>query len=207
MDRGLLPADVAESAMGIWDTAVPREEATGPRHEALDVTLLMLYGHILLTSTSYTYALNYFLRAAAIDPTNPMVNLSTGIAYVHYAMKRQAENRQFILAQGMHYMFAYYETRVVAADVVERLEAHYNLARCYHLLGIYSLAANFYARALAEAREHRERTADGGGGGGEAEEDTIRDFVLESAVNLRTYSLTNGDYESARALTETWLTL
>ncbi|POS76573.1 hypothetical protein DHEL01_v205031 [Diaporthe helianthi] len=202
MDRTLLPNEVAESTMGTWDRALPREEGQGPRHEALDVSLLMLYGHILLTSTSYTYALNYFLRAASLDPANPMVNLSTGIAYVHYAMKRQAENRQFIIAQGMYYMFEYYAARSASEDVVERLEAHYNVARCYHLLGIYHLAAEFYGRALTEAREHRDKN--GGDGAGE---EMIKDFVYESAVNLRTYSLTNGDFESARALTEGWLVL
>lgn len=202
MDRGLLPTHTAQSNMRAWDTAVPREEALGPRHEALDVALLMLYGHILLTSTSYTYALNYFLRAATLDPANPMVNLSAGIAYVHYGMKRQAENRQFILAQGMHYMFEYYERRARSADVVERLEAHYNVARCYHLLGIYHLAAEFYARVLAEAGEHQ-RAAE------EREEKGIvrREFVYESAVNMRAFSLTNGDFDGARALTETWLVL
>ncbi|KAF3770208.1 TPR-like protein, partial [Cryphonectria parasitica EP155] len=206
MDRTLLPADLAQKAMGAWDTAVPREEALGPRHEALDVTLLMLYGHILLTSTSYTYALNYFLRAAALDPTNPMVNLSVGTAYVHYAMKRQAENRQFIIAQGMHYMFEYYRIRSRSVDVVERLEAHYNIARCYHLLGIYHLAAQFYARALGEAKAHARRMEENeekGDSGGLL----LREFVYESAVNLRTFALTNGDYDGARALTETWLVL
>ncbi|KAK7733961.1 transcription factor TFIIIC subunit tfc4 [Cytospora paraplurivora] len=204
MDRTLLPPEIAESALGTWDHALPREEGQGPRHEALDVALLMLYGHILLTSTSYTYALNYFLRAAALDPDNPMVNLSTGIAYVHYAMKRQAENRQFIIAQGMHYMFRYYDARSASGDVVERLEAHYNVARCYHLLGIYHLAVEFYGRALGEAREYQERSgADGEGG----EKLILRDFVYESAVNMRTYSLTNGDFASARALTENWLVI
>ncbi|ROW12348.1 hypothetical protein VMCG_00267 [Cytospora schulzeri] len=151
MDRTLLPPEIAESALGTWDHALPREEGQGPRHEALDVALLMLYGHILLTSTSYTYALNYFLRAAALDPGNPMVNLSTGIAYVHYAMKRQAENRQFIIVQGMHYMFLYYDARGASGDVVERLEANYNVARCYHLLGIYHLAAD-----MAQPRDSKE---------------------------------------------------
>lgn len=202
MDRGLLPTELAQSAMGAWDTAVPREDALGPRHEALDVALLMLYGHILLTSTSYTYALNYFLRAVALDPTNPMVNLSTAIAYVHYGMKRQAENRQFILAQGMHFMFEYYRTRSRSPYILERLEAHYNVARCYHLLGIFHLAAEFYARVLGEAESHRREA--------EAREEKgvlLREFVYESAVNMRTYSLTNGDFEGARALTETWLVL
>lgn len=202
MDRGMLPTELAQSAMGAWDTAVPRDDASGPRHEALDVALLMLYGHILLTSTSYTYALNYFLRAVALDPTNPMVNLSAGIAYVHYGMKRQAENRQFILTQGMYYMFEYYRQRSASEDVLERLEAHYNVARCYHLLGIYHLASEYYGRVLGEADAHR-REAE------EREEKgvMIREFVFESAVNMRTYSLTNGDHESARALTETWLVL
>lgn len=202
MDRTLLPPELAEEAMGAWDTAVPRDEAEGARHEALDVALLMLYGHILLTSTSYTYALNYFLRAAALDPTNPMVNLSAGIAYVHYAMKRQAENRQFIIAQGMHYMFEYYEARSQSTDITERLEAHYNVARCYHLLGIFHLAAEYYARVLSEATKWRRWME-------ECEEKAgpMREFVFESAVNMRTYSLTNGDFDSARAITETWLVL
>ncbi|CAN8096486.1 unnamed protein product [Discula destructiva] len=202
MDRTLLPADLAQEAMSVWDTAVPRDEPNAVRHENIDVTLLMMYGHILLTSTSYTYALNYFLRAAALDPDNPMVNLSTGIAYVHYAMKRQAENRQFIIAQGMHYMFAYYDARRASADVTERLEAHYNVARCYHLLGIFHLAAEFYARVLAEAaawRRWREACEEKAG--------PMRAFVYESAVNMRTYSLTNGDFGTARAITEQWLVL
>lgn len=162
----------------------------------------MLYGHILLTSTSYTYALNYFLRAVSLDPTNPMVNLSAGIAYVHYAMKRQAENRQFIIAQGMHYMFEYYHSRSRSADVVERLEAHYNVARCYHLLGIYHLAADFYSRVLGEAKAYARKLEEN-----EEKGLLLSEFVYESAVNLRTYALTNGDFDGARALTETWLVL
>ncbi|KAF5019761.1 hypothetical protein F66182_8198, partial [Fusarium sp. NRRL 66182] len=59
---------------------------------ALDACVLMLYGHILFTSTSYTYALGYFLRSRALDPENPMVNLSLGLAYVHYGLKRQSTN-------------------------------------------------------------------------------------------------------------------
>lgn len=203
MDRGLLPLDLAQAALGAWDTAVPRDDSHGgARHEALDVSLLMLYGHILLTSTSYTYALNYFLRAASLDPENPMVNLSAGIAYVHYAMKRQAENRQFIIAQGMHYMYLYYDERVRSPDVMSRLEAHYNLGRCYHLLGIFHLAAEFYARCLGEAERHRKWLE-----GREEKGQVLKAFVYESAVNLRTYALTNGDFDGARALTETWLVL
>lgn len=271
MDRALLPAELAEKVMAAapaWDKEFPSNSGGGdaagsgaqqqlqqqqqqPRYTALDVTLLMLYGHILLTSTSYTYALNYFLRAAALDPENPMVNLSTGLAYVHYAMKRQVENRQFILAQGLHYFFKYYEARITGSNgngfeggseeekedvLIGRLEANYNLARCYHLLGIYHLAAKFYGLVLREAaaatakeeeeasdantqaetnkevmdsenvehdeEEQKEKRAKARG------KPTIpKEFVYESAVNLRTFALTNGDFDGARAVTETWLVL
>ncbi|KAH6636478.1 hypothetical protein F5144DRAFT_611219 [Chaetomium tenue] len=72
---------------------------------ALDVALLTIYGHILFTTTSYTYALSYFARAASLDPSNPLINLSTGLAYVHYALKRQATNRQYLLTQGFGFLF------------------------------------------------------------------------------------------------------
>lgn len=202
MDRTLLPPELAQKHIKKWDTAVPREEPGSLRHEALDVTLLMLYGHILLTSTSYTYALNYFLRAHTLDPQNPMVNLSAGIAYVHYAMKRQSENRQFIIAQGMHFMFKYYEARRVSGDVTERLEAHYNVARCYHLLGIFHLAAEFYARVLAEATAWRRAKEENDEKAGE-----LSEFVYEAAVNTRTMMLTSGDLEGAMAVVEQWLVL
>ncbi|PSR75307.1 hypothetical protein BD289DRAFT_197730 [Coniella lustricola] len=229
---------------GAGDQQQQQQQQQPSHHTSLDVTLLMLYGHILLTSTSYTYALNYFLRAAALDPTNPMVNLSTGLAYVHYAMKRQVENRQFILAQGFHYLFAYHTARLEAGTcssgskgdkngndsdgvLIGRLEAHYNLARCYHLLGIYHLAAKFYGAVLKEAAAaaaEEEDTAED-----TAEKDKLKkdigdksqqvvqgkrrimaipkEFVYESAVNLRTFALTNGDFDGARAVTETWLVL
>ncbi|KAK7393974.1 transcription factor TFIIIC subunit tfc4, partial [Neonectria punicea] len=74
---------------------------------SLDACLLMLYGHILFTSTSYTYALGYFLRSRALDPNNPMVNLSLGLAYVHYGLKRQSTNRQYLLLQGQSFLSQY----------------------------------------------------------------------------------------------------
>ncbi|XP_044718027.1 transcription factor tau subunit sfc4 [Hirsutella rhossiliensis] len=76
---------------------------------SVDVCLLMLYGHILFTSTSYAYSLGYFLRARSLDPTNPMINLSLGLAYVHYGLKRQSANRQYLLLQGQAFLSRYLE--------------------------------------------------------------------------------------------------
>ncbi|RFU27016.1 hypothetical protein B7463_g9320, partial [Scytalidium lignicola] len=102
-------------------------------NDDMDTALLMLYGHILYTGTSYAYALNYFFRALALDPTNP------------------AENRQHLIVQGLTFMFRYYEQRRESFRIEERQEAHYNIARAYNMLGLSNLAAPYYSRVLEEA--------------------------------------------------------
>ncbi|KIN06080.1 hypothetical protein OIDMADRAFT_24417 [Oidiodendron maius Zn] len=121
----------------------------------MDIALLMLYGHILYTGTSYSYALNYFFRAHALDPENPVINLNIGLAYVHYGLKRQAENRQHLILQGMTFLFIYYESRVQSPHVEERQEAHYNIARVYHMVGLSHLAIPYYSLVLKQATSNK----------------------------------------------------
>ncbi|KAL2201203.1 hypothetical protein P885DRAFT_26886 [Corynascus similis CBS 632.67] len=175
-----------------------------PNDIGLDVALLTIYGHILFTTTSYTYALSYFARAASLDPSNPLINLSTGLAYVHYALKRQATNRQYLLTQGFAFLFRYYEDRLRnAADgdghcnVAERQEAHFNIARAYSLVGLASLAVEYYKRVLAEGKAG----SDGGGVMGN------EDLRVEAAFNIRTLCYLLGDVEGARAVAGEWLVL
>ncbi|CAM1502792.1 Fc.00g075680.m01.CDS01 [Cosmosporella sp. VM-42] len=121
-----------------------------PIDATLDSCLLMLYGHILFTSTSYTYALGYFLRARALDPDNAMVNLSLGLAYVHYGLKRQSTNRQYLLLQGQSFMSRYTElscSRLNETHSNSLAEAFYNIGRLYQLLGINYLAYEYYSKA------------------------------------------------------------
>ncbi|KAL2753820.1 hypothetical protein ACRALDRAFT_1064970 [Sodiomyces alcalophilus JCM 7366] len=113
----------------------------------LDVCLLTLYGHILFTSTSYTFALNYFLRARSLDPGNPMVNLSVGLGYVHHGLKRQSENRQYLIMQGLSCIFEYLCCRN-AGTQGERVEACYVTARVFHILGLQHLANGWYNRVF-----------------------------------------------------------
>ncbi|KAJ4304323.1 transcription factor TFIIIC subunit tfc4 [Collariella sp. IMI 366227] len=122
---------------------------------ALDVALLTIYGHILFTTTSYTYALSYFARASSLDPSNPLINLSTGLAYVHYALKRQATNRQYLLMQGFAFLFRYYHDRIAdeKGGVAQRQEAHFNIARAYSLVGLGNLAVEYYRKVLGEEGE------------------------------------------------------
>ncbi|KAI1369100.1 hypothetical protein F5Y08DRAFT_181973 [Xylaria arbuscula] len=168
----------------------------------LDITLLVLYGHILFVSNSFTYALNYFLRAYSIDPTNHMVLLSVGQCYIHYALKRQSENRQYLLVQGFVFLHRYYDLKVSSssssADAAQRQEAHYNMARSYHAIGIPHLAAQFYQRVLRDIPDES------------SEQPAVlssSDLSHEAAYNLQQICWAGGDLEAIKSLGERYLTL
>ncbi|KAI1106866.1 TPR-like protein [Jackrogersella minutella] len=162
----------------------------------LDVTLLMLYGHILFISNSFTYALNYFMRAHSLDPSNTMVILSVGHCYLHYALKRQAENRQYLLIQGFHFLHQYYELKLASPDTAQRQEAHYNLARSYHAVGIPHIAADYYRRTLREVPDDSKNGIMG-----------RNDLTQEAAYNLGQICWTGGDVDAVSAVTEKYLVL
>lgn len=158
----------------------------------MDIPLLMLYGHILYAGTSYAYALNYFLRADALDPDNPMICLSIGLAYMHHALKRQAENRQHSVLQGLTFIHSYYMKRKLATSVEERQEAHFNVARCYHLLGLVQLAIPYYWKVFSEvsnnclANQHE-------------------NVILDTAYNLQSIYLLAGNNKLAQEIVKQWL--
>ncbi|KAJ4264719.1 transcription factor TFIIIC subunit tfc4 [Fusarium torreyae] len=132
---------------------------------ALDACVLMLYGHILFTSTSYTYALGYFLRSRALDPENPMVNLSLGLAYVHYGLKRQSTNRQYLLLQGQSFLSRYADlgsSNDGEINTFTKAEAYYNIGRLYQLLGVTYLALEYYSKAKKVCRDNQEHGATAG---------------------------------------------
>lgn len=90
----------------------------------------------------------YFLRSQALDPHNPMVNLSLGLAYVHYGLKRQSTNRQYLLLQGQSYLSRYAKLgSSKPPDNFSKAEAYYNIGRLFHLLSINYLALEYYSRA------------------------------------------------------------
>jgi general transcription factor 3C polypeptide 3 (transcription factor C subunit 4) len=172
----------------------------------MDVALLMVYGHILYTGTSYAYALSkfpstpqetnillrledYFFRAYALDSENPMITLSIGLGYVHYGLKRQAENRQFHIMQGLSFLMKYYQSRHSSPRAEERQEASYNIARAYHMLGLTHLALPYYMEVLAESQDK-----------------TIQDeLVIDAAYNLQAIYAIGGDLDMAQAVTNTYL--
>lgn len=54
----------------------------------------------------------------------------------------------------MTFLFVYYESRVQSPHIEERIEAHYNIARAYHMLGLSHLAIPYYSLVLSQASDH-----------------------------------------------------
>ncbi|CCJ29755.1 unnamed protein product [Pneumocystis jirovecii] len=113
-----------------------------------NVVLLVSYGHVMIGSRSYVQALHYYGRAYALAPSDPLISLSIGMAYLHRAMQRQSNNRQYQILQGMTFLFQYYELRK-SMGVYEHQEAEFNIARAFHQLGLAHFAVPYYERVLS----------------------------------------------------------
>jgi general transcription factor 3C polypeptide 3 (transcription factor C subunit 4) len=135
---------------------------------------------------------DYFYRAYALDPVNPIIELSLGLCYIQYSLKRQSDNRQYLILQGFTFIFRYYDKQKMSPHLEERQEAHYNVARTYHMLGITHLALPYYEKVLQEV--------DGQGPFRGRE-----DIVVDAAYNLQTMYAHVGNLQLSRAITERWL--
>ena len=156
-----------------------------------------------------------------------MIALSIAQCYIQDGLKRQSDNRQYLLAQGFAFLHRYYNARIaaasasrsgssssaaaVAAAAAERQEAHYNLARTYHGLGLPHLAMEYYRRALLEKVPCVEESPAGNEGDGEEGKDRnvmgSQDISREAAFNLQQLCLVGGDMETVRLLGERYLVL
>ncbi|GMG10448.1 unnamed protein product [Aspergillus oryzae] len=191
--------------------------------EAMDVALLVLYGHILYSGNSFLPALNYFFRAYALDDQNPTVLLSIALSYIHHSLKRQSENRHFMIMQGLAFMEEYRRVRERPGSLLqERQEMEFNYARVWHMLGLSNLAVEGYQRVLelgkqiqAESRGAKPvvqitRHVDDDVEMRDAEMDKepfVEDFSPEAALALQTLYALSGDLHLAKDVTANWLVI
>ncbi|CAI6338845.1 unnamed protein product [Periconia digitata] len=168
-----------------------------------DPSLFALYGHVLMCSGSYKGALNYYFRALAIVPDDPVLNLCIGISYIQHAVKRQAENRQFQIQQGMSFMTRYHALRTKDNVAIHCSEAEFNMGRMWHGLGLVTHALKAYRRCIAlqdrVMQEAADRCSD--------ENQGIEDFATEAAYAMQTIYVISGDFEAAREITATALVI
>jgi len=125
-----------------------------------------------------------------------MINLSIGLAYIHHALKRQSENRQYGVLQGMTFLLQYYNSRKQADRIEERQEAHFNMARVHHMLGLVHLAVPYYLKVLHGKEDGVE--------GKYSERD---DLAFNAAYNLQTIYVIAGNKELAKQITQEWLVI
>ncbi|KAK3115595.1 transcription factor TFIIIC subunit tfc4 [Teratosphaeriaceae sp. CCFEE 6253] len=167
-----------------------------------DAGVLTIYGNTMAISSHYTAALPYYLRALALQPDNFSINLCIGLTYVHQAMKRQTDNRQYGIQQGLAFLNRYHELRTASGKASHVQEATYNVAKTWHTLGLTHLAIPGYQKVLAmSAQVQAEAEADQG------VNCDVEDLAQEAAYALQQMFALAGNDEAAVAITEQYLTL
>ncbi|KAF3480705.1 uncharacterized protein GIQ15_06052 [Arthroderma uncinatum] len=183
--------------------------------EEMDVALLVLYGHILYAGNSFTNALNYFFRAYALDPENPAILLSIGLSYIHHSLKRQSDNRHYLVMEGLSFMQEYRRVRSQSSIIQEKQEVEFNFARVWQLLGISHLAVEGYHKCLElgeeielERQKVQEPSQVGGiPGANQRGEVWLEDFSRQAAYALQCLYLQSGEKEMAKRVTERCLVI
>lgn len=176
-----------------------KEVALGNKPK-LDAGVLMIYGHMVAQANHSHSALPYFFRALALQPDNVCVNLSIAAMFVQNSMKRQSDNRQFGINQGLGALWRYYDLRMATGRVRDEQEAEYNVARMWHQLGLMHLAIPGYEKVLALSKEVQEECEMEGKG-------DIEDYAPEAAFALQGFYALVGNDEAANAIGEEWLVM
>ena len=124
-----------------------------------------------------------------------MINFSLALGYLHYALKRQSENRHYLIMQGIAFLFTYYDFRQACGSVYGIQEAEFNVGRACEMLGLTQLAIASYKRCLAQ---NGFLVASGG-------DESLENYAVDAAFALQRLSLASGDTTSADSVTRGWL--
>jgi general transcription factor 3C polypeptide 3 (transcription factor C subunit 4) len=163
-----------------------------------DPALFALYAHVLMCGGSYMAALNYYFRAFALTPEDPMLNLAIGVAYIQHAMKRLSENRQFQIQQGLSFVHRYYDLRTRdGATAIHAQEAEFNIGRIWHGLGLVTLALPAYEKCIALRERVKHEAADVCTDGTWGYED----FSTDAAFAMQSIYAISGNFEGALDVT------
>ena len=129
------------------------------------------------------------MRALALDRDNPLISFSVGLGYIHYALKRQCSNRQYLITQGLSFIFRYFHVGVNSNNQEERRTAYFDVARTFHLLGLQDVADRYYHQVRAM-----------GSASGLDNASTTSDLTLYTAFNQWCSLVATGNLVASRKL-------
>ena len=187
----------------------------------MDVVLLTVYGQMAYAGGSFVGALQYFLRARAVDPRNALVLLSISLCYFHEACKRSKQGGPvgsgMEVLQGWAVFGEYEDARIAWAEREERKgrdaglvevvgrEVRFNRARVWLMLGMGDLAMRTLEGLVEEGdagQDQDERTEVDEKAGGEGRK---VDWQKEAAYAMANSYASNGDAATAKRITERYL--
>lgn len=77
-----------------------------------------------------------------------MVNLLMGLSHIHQCYAETNSTKAFQIFHGLRYLYRYHKIRKSLYTDLEKQEADYNLGRAFHLIGLVSIAIEYYNRVL-----------------------------------------------------------
>ncbi|XP_047964509.1 general transcription factor 3C polypeptide 3-like isoform X2 [Salvia hispanica] len=104
---------------------------------------ILITGHQFTMVSQHQTAAREYLQAYKLMPDNPLINLCGGTALINLSLGLRLQNKHQTFLQGLAFL---YNNLHLCGDSQEAL---YNIARAYHHVGLVSLAAQYYEKALA----------------------------------------------------------
>uniref|UniRef100_A0A1D1YWF8 General transcription factor 3C polypeptide 3 n=2 Tax=Anthurium amnicola TaxID=1678845 RepID=A0A1D1YWF8_9ARAE len=109
---------------------------------------MVITGH-QFAMVRYQSAAREYLQAYKLQPDNALINLCVGTALINLALGFRLKNKHLCVMQGIAFLNNY--QRICHSSQ----EALYNIARAYHIVGLYTLAIAYYEKVLAiEERDY-----------------------------------------------------
>lgn len=146
-----------------------------------------IYASYLFTNKSYYSALIYLLKLYHSYPNNPDLLFLLALANLHRSLQRKTLNTNFQILQGFTFLMEYIKTKD-QNDPYNKIEAYYNIARSFNLLGLDHIAIGYYEKVL-----------------GFEIDDPEYDLKMEAAYNLYTIYNMNRNYKQAEAIMNKYL--
>jgi len=125
----------------------------------------LILAHISFSKNSYDIAGNAYadlvLSAAESDGDgeghSAFLQLMLGVTFLQHAMKRTVSRKRFEEAlKGLAFVKRYVRLSQSKGTATQRIESAYNLARAFHLLGLFAMAQTLYEKVIRDIGRHCE---------------------------------------------------